>query len=478
MGRGSLLLGQSRPSAPLGVTVALGVVAAITALVYPLREVMPAVSAGVIYLLAVLVISTFWGLRLGLLTSLLSATAFNFFHIRPTGHFHIAEAENWVALAAFLVAAVLASSVAELARARADEAELRRREAVLAAEMARLLLGGRRAADALEETGVRLADALQLPRARIVLGASQSSEPGARSIPLRRGDATIGTLIVPADSDPPVLERLNERIVPALETLLSAAIERERLQVEAVEADALRRSDEIKTAVLRAVSHDLRTPLTAIVASGDALGSAGLSSEERKALAADLTEEASRLARLVDQLLDLSRLEAGAAEPRRDWCSIEEIALAAAEQAGEPSQFELSIQRDLPLLHVDAAQLERALVNVFENAARHSGGRRASVRARVVDSTVVMRVIDSGPGIPKSELDRVFQPFHRGDGASSSRHRGSGLGLAIAKGFVEGNGGRIWAESLPGRGSTIVVELPVPSPQVGKPRVATGEGVA
>jgi two-component system sensor histidine kinase KdpD len=478
MGRGSLLLGQSRPSAPLGVAVALSVVAAITALIYPLREVMPAVSAGVIYLLAVLVISTFWGLRLGLLTSLLSAAAFNFFHIRPTGQFHIAEAENWVALGAFLVAAVLASSVAELARARADEAELRRREAILAAEMARLLFGGRRATDALEETGARLADALQLPRARIVLGASPSTEPGTRSIQLRRGNLTMGTLIVPADSDLQILERLNERIVPALETLLSAAVDRERLQAEAVEADALRRSDEIKTAVLRAVSHDLRTPLTAIVASGEALGSADLSSEERKALADGLTDEASRLARLVDQLLDLSRLEAGAAEPRRDWCSIEEIALTAAEQAGDPSQFELSVERDLPLLHVDAAQLERALVNVLENALRHSGERRPSVRAGVVDSRLVVRVVDNGPGIPESELDRVFEPFHRGDGASSSRHRGSGLGLAIAKGFIEANGGRIWAESLPGRGSTIVIELPVPSPPAGDRRVATAEGVS
>jgi two-component system sensor histidine kinase KdpD len=478
MERRSLLLGESRPSAALGVTVAIGVVAAITALIYPLRQVMPAVSTGVIYLLAVLAISTFWGLRLGLLTSLLSATAFNFFHIPPTGRFHIAEAENWVALGAFFVAAVLASSVAELARARADEAELRRREAVLAAEMARLLLGGRRATDALEETATRLAEALELPRARIVLAASTSSDPGARSIPLLRGNATMGTLLVPADSEPQILERLYERIVPALETLLSAALERERLQAEAVEADALRRSDEIKTAVLRSVSHDLRTPLTAIVASGDALASAGLSSDERKALSEALTGEASRLARLVDQLLDLSRLEAGAAEPRRDWCSIEEIALVAVEQAGEPSQFELSVDRDLPLLHADAAQLERALVNVLENAARHSGERRVSLKARAVDSKLVMRVLDSGPGIPESELERVFQPFHRGDGASPPGHQGSGLGLAIAKGFIDANGGRIWAESLPGQGTTIVIELPVPFRSAGDPHVPSTERVA
>lgn len=478
MKRRPLLLGQSRPSAPAGVAVAIGLVAAITALIYPLRQVMPPVSTGVIYLLVVLAISTFWGLRLGLLTSLLSAAAFNFFHIHPTGYFHIAEPENWVALGAFFVAAVLASSVAELARVRADEAELRRREAVLAAEMSRLLLGGRRATDALEATATRLADALQLPRARIVLGASPSSEPGARSIPLRGANTTMGTLIVPGDSEPQVLERLTERIVPALETLLSAALERERLEGEAIEADALRRSDEIKTAVLRAVSHDLRTPLTTIVASGDALASAALSPEERRALSDALTAEASRLARLVDQLLDLSRLEAGAAEPRRDWCSIEEIALMAAEQAGERSQFKLSIERDLPLLHADAAQLERALVNVCENAVRHSGERRVSVEVRVVDSRLAVRVVDRGPGIPESELERVFEPFHHSDGASSSAHGGSGLGLAIARGFIEANGGRVWAESPPGQGTTVVIELPVVSHPVGDRPVATTERVS
>ncbi len=384
--RRPLLLREARPSAALGIVVAAAAVAAITALIYPLGEVMPEVSAGVLYLLAVLAISTYWGLRLGLLTSVLSAAAFNFFHIPPTGRFTIAEPQNWVALAVFFTAAVLASSVAELARARAVEAEVRRREAVLAAEMATLLLGGGRVTDALDETADRLAQALGLRSARIALGSSASG-PGERAIPLHRDRGMIGTLIVPADSDPESLERLGERIVPALETLLAAALERERLQAEAVEAGALRRSDEIKTALLRSVSHDLRTPLTAIVASGDALASATLTGKERTELADALTDEASRLTRLVDQLLDLSKLEAGAAEPRRDWCSIEEIAHAAAEHAPDEAVFKFSIDRELPLLNADAAQIERALANVLENAVRHSGGQPVSIRARAVGST-------------------------------------------------------------------------------------------
>ena len=458
--RRPLLLREARPSAALGILVAAGAVAAITVLIYPLGEVMPEVSAGVLYLLAVLAISTYWGLRLGLLTSVLSAAAFNFFHISPTGRFTIAEPQNWVALAVFFAAAVLASSVAELARARAVEAEVRRREAVLAAEMATLLLGGGRVADALDETADRLAQALGLRSARIALGSSASG-PGERAIPLHRDRGMIGTLIVPADSDPESLERLGERIVPALETLLAAALERERLQAEAVEAGALRRSDEIKTALLRSVSHDLRTPLTAIVASGDALASATLTGKERTELADALTDEASRLTRLVDQLLDLSKLEAGAAEPRRDWCSIEEIAHGAAEHAPDDAVFKFSIDRELPLINADAAQIERALANVLENAVRHSGGRPVSIRARAVGSRVIIRIVDQGGGIPEAELERVFEPFHRGDGRRAVGQRGSGLGLAIAKGFVEANGGRIWAESLPGQGTVIVIEMPV-----------------
>jgi two-component system sensor histidine kinase KdpD len=473
MERRALLLRESRPSTALGVLVAFGLVAAITALIYPLREVMPAVSTGVIYLLAVLAISTYWGLWLGLLTSLLSAAAFNFFHIPPTGEFTIAHAENWVGLGAFFVAAVLASSVAELARARAEEAELRRREAVLAADMARLLFGGTSVADALDETGARIADALRLPWARIVLGA-RSDVPDERSIPLEHRGEPIGAVIVPGSADPMAVERLRDRVAPALGTLLAAALERDRLQVEAVEADALRRSDEIKTALLRAVSHDLRTPLTAIVASGDALSSASLTADERTALSDALTSEASRLSRLVEQLLDLSRLEAGAAEPRREWSSVEEIAVAATEQAGGSSRFKVSVDRDVPLIHADAAQLERALFNVLENAARHSSDNRVSVRARVVGSNLMIRVVDQGPGIPEAELERVFEPFHRGDGARRG-HRGSGLGLAIAKGFIEANGGRIWAESLPGQGTSIVIQLPVPTRSAGEPPVGATE---
>ena len=291
------MLAGARPPIWLGVLTAVGAVAAITALIYPVRGVAPAVSTGVLYLIAVLAISIVWGLWLGLATCLASAIAFNFFHIPPTGQFTIADGEDWVALVTFFIAAVVASSLAELARTRAAEAEERGREA--------------------QEN---------------------------------------------------------------LDRLLEANREREALEAEAIEARALRRSDELKTALLRSVSHDLRSPLTAILAAGEALGSSAVSDEDRTALAETIGTEGSRLTRVIENLLDLSRLEAGAADPRRDWTSIEEVAQTAVEQVAPQHGAKLSIDPEVPLVRADGAQLERAMVNVIENAARHSGGHPISVR--------------------------------------------------------------------------------------------------
>jgi K+-sensing histidine kinase KdpD len=359
-----------------GVVVAALSVAAITALIYPLREVSAASSNGVLYLLPVLLVSTVWGLRLGIVTSLAGALAFNFFHLPPTGQLTIADGRNWVALTTFLTAAIVSSAVAELARRRAGQAEQRRREAEA-----------------------------------------------------------------------------------AVEALIAAARERDRLQAELVETAALRRSDELKTALLRATSHDLRTPLTAILTAGSALVEGELSRADREELGRAIVEEAERLTALVEKLLDLSRLQSGAAAPRTDWVSVDEVlreAASALDPGGE--RFSLAIDANLPLIRADAAQLERAFANLMENAARYSGAERVSVRARVVGERLMVRVVDRGPGIAPRELTRIFEAFYRGSG---DPHTGSGLGLAIVKGFVEANGGRVWAESLPGQGTSFVVALPL-----------------
>jgi K+-sensing histidine kinase KdpD len=361
------------PATRLGLVATLGAVALGTVLVYPLKSVAPVVSLGIVYLPAILLISIVWGLRLGLLASVASAAAFNFFQIPPLHRFAIADEQNWVALAAFAIAAVLSSTVAGLARSGAIEAERRREDA--------------------------------------------------------------------------------DR---ALTELAALSRERDRMQAEAVEAEALRRSDELKTALLRSISHDLRTPLTSMIAGGSALGSESLTAEERAELSEAIVGAGKRLARLVENLLDMSRLEAGRAEPHREPVDLTEVLDAAREGVAGQSSVRLAMDPDLPMVDADAAQLERAFANLLENAIRYSDGRPVSARSRLVGGNIVVRVVDQGPGIAESDWARIFEPFQRGDTANT----GSGLGLAIARGFVEANGGEIGIESLPGQGTSFVVTLP------------------
>jgi K+-sensing histidine kinase KdpD len=358
-----------------GVLATVGVVALGTLVVYPLAEVAPVVSLGVVYLPGVLLVSTVWGWRLGLLGAVLSAVAFNYFHIPPTGRLEIAADRDGVALVVFAIAAVASSALAELARARAAEAEQRRQQA----------------------------------------------------------------------------DRL-------LAELRATAAERDRMQAEAIEAGALRRSDELKTALLRSVSHDLRTPLTSIIAAGAALDSPSVTAQERHELSEAVVEEGQRLSRLVENLLDVSRLQSGNAEPRREPVDLAGVLEAARASVGAgPEEVRLALDAELPALDGDAAQLERAFANLFENAVRHGGGSPVLVRSRTSGGRLVVRVVDQGPGIPEPERARVFEPFYRRD---EGQGRGFGLGLAIAKGFVEANGGEIAVESMPGQGSTFVVAFP------------------
>jgi K+-sensing histidine kinase KdpD len=368
-------LGAEPPPTWLGVVATFAEVAVGTLLVYPLKSVAPVVSLGIVYLPAILLISIVWGWRLGLLASVAGAAAFNFFHIPPLHRFTIADEENWVALAAFAIAAVLSSTVAELARSRAVEAERRREEA--------------------------------------------------------------------------------DR---ALAELAALTRERDRMQAEAVEAEALRRSDELKTALLRSISHDLRTPLTSIIAGGSALGSETLTEDERAELSAAIVGEGNRLSRLVENLLDMSRLEAGKAEPHPGPIDLAEVLDTARGAVVNPGLIRLAVEADLPTVDADAAQLERAFENLFDNAIRYGDGRPVQARSRLVGGAVVIRVVDQGPGIPESEWGQIFEPFQRGSTGRSDT--GSGLGLAIVKGFVEANGGEIAVESLPGQGTNFVVTFP------------------
>jgi two-component system sensor histidine kinase KdpD len=370
----NLGLSSEPPPAWQGVLATLAAVVAGTLIVYPLKSIAPVVSLGVVYLPAILLISIVWGLRLGLLASVASAVAFNYFQLPPLHRLTIADEENWIALITFVIVAAISSTVAGLARAQALEAERRREQA--------------------------------------------------------------------------------DR---ALTELAALSAERDRMQAEMVEAEALRRSDELKTALLRSISHDLRTPLTSIIAGGSALGSTSTTSEEREELSAAVVSEGERLSRLVENLLDMSRLEAGKAQPHSEPVDLAEVLDAARAAIGYPEAVQLAVDRELPLVDADAAQLERAFANLLENAVRHGGGRPVLVKSRLVAERITVRVIDQGPGISESEQTRIFEPFQHGE--ASHAGAGAGLGLAIAKGFVEANGGELTIDSVVGQGSSFVVSM-------------------
>ena len=457
-----MLTGQAR-SAPIGLVVATAAVAITTLAIFPLKEVAPAVSVGVVYLLPVLTVSIFWNIWIGLYTAVLSGISFNLFHIEPTGVLSINSAENIVALAIFLVAAVITSTLAEISRAQTIEAERRRLEADITAELAQILLSGAGTGEALPAASDRLAAATGLGWAKLAIDA-----PDAESeleLPLRLGGGRAGRLELPPGTEPQTFEWIRTRIVPSIEAVLRAAIERDRLQEQAVESRALRRSDVLKTALIRSVSHDLRSPLAGIVTSGEALRSPSLDEAERAEMSDAVVTEASRLSRLVDNLLDLSRLESGAADPRPDWCSIEEVIETAADQArrDHPGSPVLTrIEDGVGMQRVDPTQIERALVNLLENAQRYSAPEPVTIGLRDDRGTAVVRIVDHGPGIAEEDRERIFDPFVRLE--ESDGHRGSGLGLAIARGFIEANGGTVRAESLPGQGTAFVIEI-APEPE-------------
>jgi K+-sensing histidine kinase KdpD len=224
-----------------------------------------------------------------------------------------------------------------------------------------------------------------------------------------------------------------------------------------LEAEALRRSDSLKTALLHAVSHDLRSPLTAIVAAASSLANpqVRLDAVDHDELVATIRVEAERLNRLVGNLLDLSRLRSGAAEPRPELWPVDDLVAQALEQLGSRAdRVVIELGEDTPPVHVDAVQIERVLVNLLDNALKFSP-QEAPVRLRVErrGSELLLHVVDEGPGVV--DRDVVFEPFHSEGGA-----RGAGLGLAIARGFAEANGARVWAEDEPLLGGHFVLALP------------------
>jgi two-component system sensor histidine kinase KdpD len=223
--------------------------------------------------------------------------------------------------------------------------------------------------------------------------------------------------------------------------------------------------------VLHTISHDLRTPLTAITTATAGLGDERVGEEDRAELLAVLRGESARLAQLVDDVLDLSRVQAGAVNPRVDWLDVQEVVSRAAAQVNAAPVL-IELPADLPLVRADASQMERVFLNLLDNAARFSPpGRPVRVTGGTGGGNVTVRVIDEGPGVPLGQADAVFEPFYRGARGRRDRQgggAGAGLGLAICRGFVEANGGRLLLQRpVNGRGASFAVSLPAaPLPEV------------
>jgi two-component system sensor histidine kinase KdpD len=425
------------------------------------------------------------GLVPALVAAALGGALSNVLFAPPVGTWSITEPRNALAIVVLVAVAIGVSAVVDLAARRTAEAARARAEADTLAATAAASLGGedpagaalealrealrlrhvvaqRRAAPAAPWVDVATAHA---PAAGAAPGAALDAAPGAGPGAAPHDGPDDGPTEVPVTDalrlvltgrTPPPHE---VRLARAVGLQVEAVLERDALRVEAGTARAERERGAMRTALLAAVSHDLRTPLAAIKASVSALRSLGdaIPADERTALLGDAEHNADRLQHLVDDLLDMSRLDAGVVVPRRAPVALDEVVPAAL--AGVPEgAVDVDVPEDLPLVTVDAALLERALANVVENAVRY-GGAPVRVSAGQVDDVVVVRVVDHGPGVPDDRKAAMFTAFQRLDDAP--RGHGLGLGLAVARGFVTADGGTLDAEDTPGGGLTMVLTIPL-----------------
>ena len=442
------------------VILAVGLATLVVAL---LKGSAPPAGLGVIYLLAVLEVAIRRGQRAALIASLLGVLTLNYLFVAPTGRLAIAHRQDLIELIAFLIAALVVGRLAAREQLRSAEADSRARLARNREREAELLAG---AASALL-TGGDLSG--QLTALQDLIAASTGAReaalvPEGGEPPEWNGE----TVRLPAL--PPVTlwthgsewehEQLS-RIARPLGKLIDVARARQRTADQAAEIEAAKRAEVARTAVLHAISHDLRSPLTAITTAGSALATGHGSVQERSELVDAINGEAARLARLIDDLLDLSQIEAGAVRPRADWCDLHDIVASATLTLRTDHPIEFALPGDLPLVRADAAQLGRVFANLIENAAKFSpGDTPVRVQGTVAGGRVTVRVVDRGAGIPLAERGRVFEPFFRGRTGAGV---GSGLGLAICRGFVEANGGRIVLQADTGQGTSFAVSFPVVS---------------
>jgi len=459
-----------------------------------------------VYLFGVAVVATRWGRGPSALASLMSVAAFDFFFIPPYFSFAVSDVQYLLTFGVMLIVALLISRLASHKTQQAEAARGREQRTAALYAMSRELVTHRgveklasvasrhihevfdcQVAVFLPDRNGRVhlhrGDALHFELDPKESGISQwvfdhkepaghgtDTLPGSESLylPLLGSQGAVGVLAVRASRPSDVLDPEQLHLLETFANQMALALERARSAEETQEAHVQMETERMRNAVLSSVSHDLRTPLATIVGASGALLSTThpLSTDSQQELIRSISDEAGRLDRLLKNLLDMTRLEAGAMPLRKDWNSLEEIVGTALRRVGSrltAHQIGTSFPKNLPLVRVDGVLIEQVLINLLENAVKYSPETSAiDVSISMNNGVMVTEVADRGPGIPTGEETRIFEKFYQVD---PNREGGVGLGLTISRGIVEAHGGRIWAERRSGGGSVFRFTLPTEQDQ-------------
>ena len=464
---------RSSPARAVAVAIAAPAIATGLALLLQREEVRPAAS---IYMLAVVAAAAFGGSWSGIAAAALGFLAQNFFLTEPTHTLRVQNSEDLIALLAFLVAALIVGSLlARMIRER-DRASRRERETRLLNYLATKLLSAESLDRLLGDFAAALLEPFGLQRCEIRAGVdgrpieASAERPEGKDGPssvvrIVAGSEEYGTLTAVRPDGSEALSPADLQLLDACGRQVAVAIERERLDARVERARVEAETNQLRAALFSAVTHDLRTPLSSIMASASSLLDEGAPHDpsQRSELLRTVLEETGRLDRLVGNILELAKVRAGALVPAKEPTAIDEVVDAVLHRMG-PRLAHVRVRTifrpDLPEVPVDPIQLDQALTNLLENAVRFSpSDGEILISVAPWQQAVQVRVADQGPGIPPEDQERVFEAFYRRDG--SDGRSGSGLGLAIARAIVLAHGGRIWIEGAPSGGTAVVFELPI-----------------
>ena len=431
----------------------------LTVLLVALRPDLDLANDLLLYLVAVVAVAIVGGFWPAVLAAITASLLLNWYFTKPLHTLTIAEPRNMLALLLFVTVAVTVSSVVHLAARRQVLAARSADEAASLLGLAQTVLGGADTPTAVLDHltsawggRAELAERVRDQWVSVAVSGSAGPEALATHVPVSDTVA----LIVAGQTRP-----ITARLLDGFAAQAGAALDRDRLRTQAAQAEALAEGNRMRTALLAAVSHDLRTPLASIKASVSTLRQTDVqwTPADEAALLATIEDGADRLDALIGNLLDMSRLATGSLQPFLRPTSVEEVAPAALLGLAPASSVRIAVPDDLPLVRTDPVLLERVLANLFSNALAHSpAGRPPELRAWPAGPSVLLEVCDHGPGVPDEFKLRMFEPFERlGDRTTGN---GVGLGLAVAKGFLEAMGGTIHAADTSGGGLTVQVSLP------------------